>query len=91
MALEAAFLQLATAFNTVREALQSLGLTVIEDRPPHDEVLLVAASEQIRTVVSQLMPPASIHRAHSADSDKLITPDVSVHCAEAVLPVPRSK
>jgi hypothetical protein len=55
------------------------------------EVLVAAASEQIQTVVSQLMPPASIHRAYSADSDKLITPDVSVHWGEAVIPVPRSK
>ena len=41
MAIEAVFLQLDTACDAVREALQSLGLTVIEDRPPHDEVLLV--------------------------------------------------
>jgi hypothetical protein len=51
MALEAAFQQLATAFNTVREALQSLGLTVIEDRPPRDEVLLV---ERLGNLVDDL-------------------------------------
>jgi hypothetical protein len=51
MAIEAVFEQLATAFNAAREALQSLGLTVIEDRPPHDEVLLV---ERLANLVDDL-------------------------------------
>jgi hypothetical protein len=41
MALEAVFQQLTAAFEALGEALQSLGLTVIEDRPAHDEVLPV--------------------------------------------------
>jgi hypothetical protein len=41
MAIEAEFLHLSTAFAAVAEVLQSLGLTVNEDRPPRDAVLLV--------------------------------------------------
>lgn len=51
MAIETVFLQLGTACEAVREALQSLGLTVIEDRPPHDEVLLV---ERLGNLVDDL-------------------------------------
>jgi hypothetical protein len=51
MAIEAVFQQLATTYNALREALQSLGLTVIEDRPPHDEILLV---ERLGNLVDDL-------------------------------------
>jgi hypothetical protein len=51
MAIEASFLHLSSKFDAMREALQSLGLTVIEDRPRHDEVLLV---ERLGNVVEDL-------------------------------------
>ena len=51
MAIEAAFLELSRAFNTLRDTLQSLGLTVVEDRPPQDEVLLV---ERLGNLVEDL-------------------------------------
>jgi hypothetical protein len=51
MAIEAVFQQLATACNALRAALQSLGLTVIEDRPPHDDILLV---ERLGNLVDDL-------------------------------------
>jgi hypothetical protein len=51
MAIEAAFLHLSSKFDAMREALHSLGLTAIEDRPPHDEVLLV---ERLGNLVEDL-------------------------------------
>jgi hypothetical protein len=41
MTIEAAFQKLAQKLTIMREELESLGLTVIEDRPGDDEVLLV--------------------------------------------------
>jgi hypothetical protein len=41
MAIEAVFLRLVTASEALHDALHSLGLTVIEDRPRYDAVLLV--------------------------------------------------
>jgi hypothetical protein len=41
MAIEAAFLHLVAKFDAMRDALHSLGLTVIEDQPRRDQVLLV--------------------------------------------------
>jgi hypothetical protein len=51
VAIEAVFLQLTSAYAAMRDALHSLGLTVIEDRPPHDEVLLV---ERLGNLVEDL-------------------------------------
>jgi hypothetical protein len=51
MAIEAVFLQLGTEFTAVAEVLQSLGLTVNEDRPPRDAVLLV---ERLGDLVEEL-------------------------------------
>jgi hypothetical protein len=51
MAIEVVFQQLATTFDAVREMLQNLGLTVIEDRPPHGEILLV---ERLGNMVDDL-------------------------------------
>jgi hypothetical protein len=51
VAIEAVFLRLTSAYAAMRDALQSLGLTVIEDRPPHDEVLLV---ERLGNLVEDL-------------------------------------
>jgi hypothetical protein len=51
MAIEAEFLRVGTAFATVAEVLQSLGLTVNEDRPPRDAVLLV---ERLGDLVEEL-------------------------------------
>ena len=41
MTIEAAFQKLTAKLTRLREELESLGLTVIEDRPANDEVLLV--------------------------------------------------
>jgi hypothetical protein len=51
MAIEAAFTQLVTHFTAVRDALQSLSLTVIEDRPPQGELMLV---ERLGNLVEDL-------------------------------------
>jgi hypothetical protein len=51
VAIEAVFLRLTSAYAALRDALQSLALTVIEDRPPHDEVLLV---ERLGNLVEDL-------------------------------------
>jgi hypothetical protein len=51
MAIEVVFQQLASGFDAAREMLQNLGLTVIEDRPPHGEVLLV---ERLGNLVDDL-------------------------------------
>ena len=44
MAIEPVFLALVGKFDALREALQGLALTAIEDRPSHGEVLLVERS-----------------------------------------------
>jgi hypothetical protein len=51
MAIEAVFRHLNSTYAAMRDALQSLGLTVIEDRPPRDEVLLV---ERLGNLVEDL-------------------------------------
>jgi hypothetical protein len=51
MAIEAEFRHLGAAFAATAEALQSLGLTVNEDRPPRDAVLLV---ERLGDLVEEL-------------------------------------
>jgi len=51
MAIESVFLQLTAAFAALRDALQSLGLTVIEDQPQHDDILLV---ERLGNLVEDL-------------------------------------
>ena len=51
MAIEAAFERLVGSFGVAEEAFQSLRLTVIEDRPPHGEVLLV---ERLGNLVEDL-------------------------------------
>lgn len=51
MAIEAEFMRLGTAFAAMAEVLQSLGLTVNEDRPQHDAVLLV---ERLGDLVEEL-------------------------------------
>src|SRR5580704_2998123 len=81
MAIEAVFLHLTSTFEAMRDALQSLGLTVIEDRPPRNEVLLV---ERLGNLVEDLRGwgeeglasavqarvavthPADLHRARNA-------------------------
>lgn len=52
MALDSLFTTLHAQFAALREALQSLRLTVIEDRPPRDEVLLV---ERLGNLVEDLL------------------------------------
>ncbi|MGB6310413.1 MAG: hypothetical protein WBF89_21750 [Steroidobacteraceae bacterium] len=51
MAIEAVFRHLTSTYAAMRDALQSLGLTAIEDRPPRDEVLLV---ERLGNLVEDL-------------------------------------
>ena len=41
MAIELVFQDLVIKYDAARDAFHNLGLTVIEDRPPHDAVLLV--------------------------------------------------
>lgn len=70
MAIEAVFLDLVSAFDRMHEALQSLALTAIEDRPLRDAVLLV---ERLGNMVDDLRGWASegrafAVRAHSAAS-----------------------
>jgi hypothetical protein len=74
MAIEAVFLNLIRKFDAMREALESLALTAIEDRPASGEVLLVDRlgnlvedlrgwAEEAREAASQ----ASHALAHPAD------------------------
>jgi hypothetical protein len=51
MAIDAVFLNLTRKFDAMREALQSLALTAIEDRPARGEVLLV---ERLGNLVDDL-------------------------------------
>jgi hypothetical protein len=51
MAIEAAFLHLVAKFDAMRDALHCLGLTVIEDQPRRDQVLLV---ERLGNLVEDL-------------------------------------
>jgi hypothetical protein len=51
MSIEAVFAHLTSAYAALRDSLQYLGLTVIEDRPPRDEVLLV---ERLGNLVEDL-------------------------------------
>jgi hypothetical protein len=51
VAIEGVFSNLTAAFDTLREAFHDLGLTVIEDRPPRGEVLLV---ERLGNLVDDL-------------------------------------
>jgi hypothetical protein len=51
MAIEAVFQQLVEDFITACGTFQSLGLTVIEDRPPRDDVILV---DQLGDLIDEL-------------------------------------
>jgi hypothetical protein len=81
MAIEAAFTHLISHFTAMREALQSLSLTVIEDRPPQGELLSVDRLgnlvEDLRGWVEEgndsavqarqaVSHPADLHRARQA-------------------------
>jgi hypothetical protein len=72
MAIEAVFLELTRKFDALCEALQSLALTAIEDRPQHGEVLLV---ERLGNLVEDLRGWAEEAREAAAQaSDALAHP-----------------
>jgi hypothetical protein len=81
MAIEPVFLALVGKFDALREALQGLALTAIEDRPSHGEVLLVErlgdlvedlrglteeAREAARQAQDALAHPADLHLGRRA-------------------------
>jgi hypothetical protein len=82
MAIEAVFLSLATAYEAMREALQDLGLTVIEDRPPRDEVLLV---ERLGNLVDDLRGWAAEGVASAARARDAVAHPPDFHRARAAL------
>jgi hypothetical protein len=82
MATEAIFLQLTSAYDALCDALQSLSLTVIEDRPPHDEVLLV---ERLGDVVEDLRGWAEEGRAFAAQAREAIAHPTELQRAREAL------
>lgn len=72
MAIEPVFLDLVRKFDALREALQGLALTAIEDRPAHGQVLLV---ERLGDLVEDLRGWAEEARAAAGQaSDALHHP-----------------
>jgi hypothetical protein len=84
VAIEAEFLRLTTAFEAMREALQSLGLTVIEDRPSHGEVLLV---ERLGNLVEDLRGWAEEGLATAMRGREAVTHPPDLHRARHTLGV----
>jgi hypothetical protein len=82
MAIEAVFQSLSTAFGAMRDALQSLGLTVIEDRPLHDEVLLV---ERLGNIVDDLRGWTEEGCASALEAQKAIAHPPDLHHARRAL------
>jgi hypothetical protein len=82
MAIEAAFMHLTTAFGALRDALESLGLTVIEDRPPQDEVLLV---ERLGNLVEDLRGWAEEGCAAANEAQRASTHPPDLHRARRAL------
>jgi hypothetical protein len=82
VALEAAFLHLVSAFDTMREALHSLALTAIEDRPQRDEVLLV---ERLGYIVEDLRGWALEGRTSAAWAHNAVTHPLDGHRAREAL------
>jgi hypothetical protein len=78
MAIEAAFLHLTSKFDAMRDALQSLGLTAIEDRPPHDEVLLV---ERLGNIVEDLRGWTEEGLASAVEAREAVTHPPDLHRA----------
>jgi hypothetical protein len=69
MAIEAAFQNLVEKFDAVGEALASLRLTAVEDRPLRDEVLLV---DRLANVVDDLIGWRDEATAAAADGQKAV-------------------
>jgi hypothetical protein len=69
MAIEAAFQNLIEKFDAVREALTSLRLTAVEDRPLRDEVLLV---ERLANAVDDLIGWREEAADAAADGQKAV-------------------
>jgi hypothetical protein len=82
MAIESVFLSLTCAFEAMRDALQSLGLTVIEDRPPRGEVLLV---ERLGNLVEDLRGWGEEGLAASAQARAAVAHPADFHRARQAL------
>jgi hypothetical protein len=82
MAIEAVFLHLTSAYAAIRDALHSLGLTVIEDRPPRDEVLLV---ERLGNLVEDLRGWTEEGCGAADEAQEAITHPADLHRARRAL------
>src|SRR5579871_6346983 len=82
MAIEQVFEGLTKAFVAVREALEGLALTVIEDRPPQDEVLLV---ERLGNLVDDLRGWTEEGCALAAQAQQAVTHPPDYYAARVAL------
>jgi hypothetical protein len=84
MAIEAAFTQLMTHFTAMRDALQSLSLTVIEDRPPQGELMLV---DRLGNLVEDLRGWAEEGYASATQARQAVSHPPDLHRARQALAV----
>ena len=82
MAIETVFQELTTRFEAMREALQNLGLTVIEDRPLRDEVVLV---DRLGDVVDELRGWAAEGLAAAAQAERAVADPLNGYRARQAL------
>jgi hypothetical protein len=84
MAIEAVFSDLTRKFDALREALQSLALTVIEDRPARGDVLLV---ERLGNLVEDLRGWAEEGREAAAQASDALAHPADLNLARRALSV----
>lgn len=84
MAIEAVFLNLTSKFDAMSDALQSLALTVIEDRPARGEVLLV---ERLGNLVEDLRGWAEEAREAAAQARDALEHPADVNLGRRALAV----
>ena len=84
MAIEAVFSDLTRKFDAMSDALQSLALTVIEDRPARGEVLLV---ERLGNLVEDLRGWAEEARGAAAEARDALAHPADVNLGRRALAV----
>ena len=84
MAIEAVFSELTRKFDALREALQSLALTAIEDRPQRGEVLLV---ERLGNLVEDLRGSAEEAREAAAQASAALAHPTDLNLGRRALAI----